>query len=81
MCSRLNAFNFFAVDYGLELPCYFYAMGGKTASDMFAKSEKAHEIADAEINALWEKLTKYLRRYEYKIGNFRLDLSYMPEIK
>jgi len=76
-----NAFNFYAVDYGLELPCYFYAMGGKSASDMFTKGEKAHEIADAEINTLWKKLSKCLRRYEYKIGNFRPDLSYVPEIK
>jgi hypothetical protein len=76
-----NAFIFWAVDYGLELPCYFYAMSGKTASEIFARGEKAHEIADTEINALWAKITKCLRRYEYKIGEFRPDLSYIPEKK
>jgi hypothetical protein len=66
---------------GADLPAYFYVLRGKSFTDLFGKSDKAHEMAEAEMTTLWEKLTSHLRKYEYKLGMFRPDLSYMPEQK
>lgn len=74
-----GGFESYAVLTGAELPGYFYVVRGKTFTDLFAKSEKTEEIAGAEAAALWKDLGLHMRKYEYKLGMFRPDLSYTPE--
>jgi hypothetical protein len=74
-----EAFDSYIVRTGGDLPACFYVMRGKTFADLFGKSEKAEEMTGEEAAALWEKLSSHLRRYEYKLGMLRPDLSYMPE--
>ena len=64
---------------GAELPAYLYVIRGKTFGDMFGRSDKIYEMAGAEMQALWSEFVTHLRKYEYKMGMFRPDLSYMPE--
>jgi N-acetyl-beta-hexosaminidase len=64
---------------GAELPAYMYVMRGKTLTDLFGSSEKSEKIVGEEAQALWKKFASHLRKYEYKLGMFRPDLSYMPE--
>ncbi|MGD9345403.1 MAG: hypothetical protein PVH84_06040 [Candidatus Aminicenantes bacterium] len=77
--SISEAFESYIVRTGADLPACFYVMRGKTFADLFGKSEKAEEVVGAEAAALWEKFSSHLRKYEYKLGVFRPDLSYMPE--
>lgn len=76
-----EAFETYAVNWGKELPLYFYVLRAKSGSDLFGTSEKAHEIAEKEMNELWMKLMSLCRKYEGKLGYYRPDLSYMPETK
>ena len=74
-----EAFESYLVRTGADLPACFYVMRGKTFADLFGKSEKSEEIAGEEAAAIWVKFSSHLRKYEYKLGMFRPDLSYMPE--
>ncbi|MGD8538383.1 MAG: hypothetical protein PVI66_06680 [Candidatus Aminicenantes bacterium] len=74
-----EAFDSYIVRTGADLPACFYVMRGKTFADLFGKSEKAEEMVGKEAMALWEKFVLHLRKYEYKLGMLRPDLSYMPE--
>ncbi len=74
-----EAFDSYIVRTGADLPVCFYVTRGKTFADLFGKSEKAEEMAGEEAAALWVKFTSHLRKYEYKLGMMRPDLSYMPE--
>jgi hypothetical protein len=74
-------FESYVVLTGAELPGYFYVMRGKTFTDLFGNSEKAEKIAAAEEVVLWKEFASHLRKYEYKLGMFRPDLSYLPEQK
>lgn len=74
-------FDSYVVDMGTEMPMYFYVERGKSPGDHFSKSDKAYEVAGAEIMAIWNELMAHSRKYEYKIGMFRPDLSYIPEEK
>lgn len=76
-----SSFDSYVVLSGAELPAYFYMMRGKSLSGLFGESEKSEEMTGAESANLWTQLASHLRRYEYKIGMFRPDLSYMPEQK
>lgn len=75
------AFDSYVMEMGTEMPMYFYVERGKSASDFFSKSDKAYEVAGAEITAIWNELMAHCRKYELKIGMYRPDLSYAPEEK
>ena len=72
-------FDSYIVRTGAELPAYLYTIRGKSFSDMFIRSDKVYEIAGAEMKTLWAEFVSHLRKYEYKLGMFRPDLSYIPE--
>ncbi len=66
--------------FGNDLPFYFYAMSGKSSADIFSEDEKATKIVGEEkIKELWNKTLATLRKYEFKTGRYRPDLSYIPE--
>ncbi len=75
------AFETYVVNMGKKLPLYFYVLRAKSASVLFGKGEKGDKIAKKEMNELWTKLMSFCRKYEYKMGYYRPDLSYMPEAK
>jgi hypothetical protein len=72
-------FDTYVVRTGAELPVHFYVLRGKSFTDLFSKSDKVHIMAEAELATLWAEFTSHLRKYEYKLGMFRPDLSYMIE--
>lgn len=72
-------FESYTVLTGADLPVNFYIMRGKTFSDLFGNSEKSEKVVGDEAEALWKDFTSHLRKYEYKLGMFRPDLSYMIE--
>lgn len=64
---------------GTDMPFYFYVERGKSAGDFWSHSDKVTEKIGGEITSLWRKTQALMRKYEYKTGMFRPDLSYMPE--
>jgi hypothetical protein len=76
-----SGFDTYTVAMGMELPCIFYVERAKDPVDLFSKGNKNYEIAGKEIEALWTKTLKLCRKYEFQMGMFRPELSYMPEQK
>jgi hypothetical protein len=73
-----TGFNTFMGGIGTESPMYFYAESGRTVADFFLTAEKTDKILGKEIFDLWNKMLTLMRRYEYKMGIARPDLSYIP---
>jgi len=72
--------NMFVVESGAEMPFYFWAETGKSASDYWAESDKViKKMGEEEHAELWNKLLATLRKYETKSGRPRPDLSNMPK--
>ncbi len=73
-----SGFNTFVGGIGTDLPFYFYAEVGKSPADFFLTSEKVMKLVDPDVTQLWNKTLTLMRRYEYKMGTYRPDLSYTP---
>ncbi len=70
------------VEMGAEMPLYFWNMSGKSAGEFFTEDEKAAKKFDEEkVKELGNKFNACLRKYEYKTGKPRPDLSVMPKEK
>jgi hypothetical protein len=76
-----HGFNTWVGGIGTELPLYIYTELGKSAADFFLTSEKAMKILDPEVTKLWNKTLTIMRKYEFKMGTYRPDLSYAPAAK
>jgi len=76
-----HGFNSWIGGIGTEAPLYFYSELAKSAADFFLTSEKVMKIVDPEVTELWNKTLALMRKYEYKTGSVRPDLSYMPAAK
>lgn len=74
-----SGWNAFVGGLGTEMPTYVYVEFGKSAADFWVEAEKIQEIVGQETTDLWNKTLSLMRRYEYKIGYGRPDLSYLPE--
>jgi len=66
---------------GVEMPFYMYSETGKSPADFFLTSEKVMKVVDPEVTQLWNQALTFMRKYEFKMGTFRPDLSYYPEKK
>jgi len=66
-------------EMGTDTPFYFYIERGKSAGDFWSHSDKITEKIGQETTSLWKKTLALFRKYEYKTGMFRPDLSYIPE--
>lgn len=66
---------------GTEMPFYFFSMTAKSAADMFVTDEKTTKLLDPEATAIWNVMLKLMRKYEFKTGMPRPDLSYAPPVK
>jgi hypothetical protein len=72
--------NMFVVESGTEMPLFFWAEGGKSASEYFAESEKVvKKFGEEKHTDLWTKLAATLRKFETKTGRPRPDLSSTPQ--
>jgi hypothetical protein len=57
-------------------------MNGKSPADFFTEDEKTTKTLEGEKSEeLWKRFLATLRRYEFKTGRYRSDLSYIPEAK
>ncbi len=70
------------LEMGAEMPFYFWNMSGKSAAEFFTEDEKATKMFDEKmLMELGNKFMACLRKYEYKTGKPRPDLSVMPKEK
>jgi len=76
-----NGWDTYAGEFGTDMPLYVYMEFGKSAGDFWTQSDEFHEAHGAEINKIWSKCLALFRKYEYKTGRVRPDLSYMPKEK
>lgn len=74
-----DGFNTFSGSFGTEQPVYLWTMNGKDPADFWNQRKAINEILGEEADALWGKLLKVLRKFEYKTGWFRPELSYIPK--
>jgi hypothetical protein len=72
----------FALEMGAEMPLYFWTETGKSAAEYFTEGEKAvKKLGEEKTKELGEKTQACLRKYEYKTGRPRPDLSVNPKAK
>lgn len=74
-------FNTFIGGIGTDAPLYFYTEFGRTAGDFFMTAEKTDKILGQDITDIWNKVMSLTRKYEFKMGSVRPDLSYAPAAK
>jgi len=72
-----DGWNTFNGSFGTEQPGKLWVMRGKDPADFWNQAKINNELVGAEGDVLWEKLLKTLRKFEYKTGWFRPDLSYI----
>lgn len=73
-----HGFNTCVGGIGLDLPLYVYAEAGKSAADFWLTSEKVMKVVDPEATKLWNEALTLMRKFEFKMGAFRPELSYYP---
>ncbi len=73
-----SGFNTWVGGIGYESPLYIYTESGKSPSDFWLNSEKVMKIVDPEATKLWNETLALMRKYEFKMGAYRPDLSYHP---
>lgn len=66
-------------DVGTKMPLSSYVMYAKDAADFWSHSKETEEIVGEEGGKLWEETLTYLRKYDLKIGSYRMELSYTPK--
>jgi hypothetical protein len=74
-------FNTFTGGIGTDAPLYFYTEFGRTIGDFFMTAEKTDKILGQDITDIWNKVLSLMRKYEFKTGLVRPDLSYAPAAK
>jgi hypothetical protein len=52
-----------------------------SAADLWSQAEKRHQAMGKELPDLWWKAMDTIRKFEFKTGWFRPDLSYIPKEK
>lgn len=68
-------------DIGTDMPIYIYILSGKNYADFFNHFSEMWELLGEEANALFKRERSNHRKYEYKTGWFRPNLSYIPKEK
>jgi hypothetical protein len=68
--------------FGADLPVYVWDMAGKSAADFFTEDENITKLLGEEaVKTLNEKTMACFRKFEFKTGRFRPDLSNLPKRK
>lgn len=75
--------NTFVGDMGTDMPFYFNAIAAKSAVDYWTQKARGHaKVGVAQLGEIWDSgVMPNLRKYDYKLGRARPDLSYMPKEK
>ena len=77
-----TGFTTYEGGFGTEVPFYFFAMSAKSIIEVFSEDEKATKmVGEEKSKELGNKMMGTLRKYEFKTGRYRPDLSYIPEVK
>jgi hypothetical protein len=76
-----NGFKGWTGGLGTELPFYFYSETAKSPADFFLADEKVMKLVDPEVTNIWKTILGLMRKYEFKTGSVRPDLSYAPAAK
>jgi hypothetical protein len=76
-----SGFNSWIGGIGTEMPFYFYSETGKSPADFFLTSEKVMKLVDPDVTNIWNAVLGLMRKYEFKMGLVRPDLSYTPAAK
>ncbi len=75
-----NGFNVFVGDIGTDIPFYIMTKGGMSAADFYGEWDKMiKKMGEEKYAGLLTKVMDCMRRYEYKTGMVRPDLSCLPE--
>ena len=74
-----RGFTTFSGSFGFENPFIFWVTYDKNAADFWKNSKMIDEMLGEEDDKLWMEAEQYLRKFEYKTGWYRDDLSYQPE--
>jgi hypothetical protein len=79
-CSM--GFTMYSLEMGTDMPFYFWAVGGKSATEFWIADEKVSKmLGEDKTKELWNKTLACLRKYEDKTGMPRPDLSNTPKEK
>jgi len=73
-----QGFNSWAGGMGVDSPFYFYSETAKSAADLYLTEERVMKLVDPEATAIWKAMLGLMRKFEYKMGAYRPDLSYAP---
>ncbi len=73
-----ESYNFFAGEFGRDLPLMYSASWAESAEDFETHNEKMWETLGDEGRELWAKGEAVCRKLETKTGKARPDLSYLP---
>ena len=80
--NRPDGWNTFVGDIGMDMPLYFWTMHMKNAADFWNQDEiNTKKLGEEKVMELWKRTVALCRKYEYKTGCFRPDLSYLPKEK
>jgi len=66
-------------DIGTEMPVYVFVMMAKSAADYYSQSEKTQKLLGEKYQELLAKWFAICKKFEFKTGRFRPDLSYTPK--
>lgn len=66
---------------GTDLPFYFLSETGKSTADLFLTEEKVMKLVNPDITTIWNEMLGMMRKYEFKTGWIRPNLSFAPEAK
>lgn len=80
--NRPNGWDTYVGDIGTDMPFYFWTARARSAADFWSQDEKyVKKVGEEKLMKLWSKTMALLRKFEYKTGWFRPDLSYIPKEK
>jgi len=69
----------FIGDVGTKMPFFAYVMYAKDAADFWSHSKEVEEIVGEEAGKIWQETLTYLRKFDPKMGSYRMELSYTPK--
>jgi len=84
LCKEKNyggGWDTYAGVFGADMPLYVYLEFGKSAGDFWTEADEFNEAHGKDMMEIWSKCLDLFRKYEFKTGMVRPDLSYMPQEK
>lgn len=73
-----RGYNVYWGSFGFENPYLFWTSYDMNAAEFWAHSKKFNEMLGEDAKKTWVELEKHLRKFQYRTGWYRDDLSYYP---